>query len=87
MIHHEYMEMKMGYTRNVGGADRTIRILAGIALPAVAMLYGRSKWMRGLAGMAGASALTSGLSGYCPMNQVLGINTTKRDMPLVSTMD
>ncbi|HBE88310.1 MAG TPA: DUF2892 domain-containing protein [Elusimicrobia bacterium] len=69
-------------TKNVGGADRIIRIIAGLALLGF-----------GLAGMAGAGlpqiiviaaggvALLTGLVGWCGLYRLLGINTCKIDKP------
>lgn len=69
-------------TKNVGGADRVIRIIAGLALLGF-----------GLAGMAGtglpqvivvaagAVSLLTGLLGWCGLYILLGINTCKVDKP------
>lgn len=67
----------MAITRNVGGTDKTVRIIAGVALPAFALLYGGGVLLRGLAGVVGVTALTTGLTGYCPFNSLFGINTRK----------
>ncbi|HNT98689.1 MAG TPA: DUF2892 domain-containing protein [Elusimicrobiales bacterium] len=69
-------------TKNVGGADRVIRIIAGLALLGFALA--------GMAGeglvtvvvaAAGAGALLTGLVGWCGLYKLLGINTCKVDKP------
>lgn len=69
-------------TKNVGGADRVIRIIAGVALLGF-----------GLAGMtggdlpriivlvAGTGSLLTGLVGWCGLYKLLGISTCKVDKP------
>ena len=64
--------------KNVGGADRWLRIGAAAA---IAGLYftnrlPKNKWSK-MALAAAGSALTSGVVGYCPVNQALGLNTRK----------
>lgn len=69
-------------TKNVGGADRVIRIIAGLAL----LGFG----LAGMAGgglpqiivtVAGVAALLTGLVGWCGLYTLLGINTCKVDKP------
>ena len=66
-------------TKNVGNADRIIRVVAGAALaygayiaagPAVYIL-----------GAAAAVALITGLVGWCGLYTLVGINTCKIDKP------
>ena len=57
---------------NVGGIDRTLRILAGIALLAlVFVLEGDARWL----GLIGLVPLATGLTGYCPAYALFGLNT------------
>ena len=56
---------------NVGGIDRVIRIVAGLALIAWALLGGPIwAWI-------GVVALATGLMNFCPAWSLLGINTCK----------
>jgi hypothetical protein len=56
---------------NVGGIDRVIRIIAGLALIAWALLGGPVwAWI-------GVVALATGLMNFCPAWSLLGINTCK----------
>jgi hypothetical protein len=57
---------------NVGGIDRTLRILAGIALLAlVFVLESDARWL----GLIGLVPLATGLIGYCPAYALFGLNT------------
>ncbi|WP_219067438.1 YgaP family membrane protein [Candidatus Mycobacterium methanotrophicum] len=61
---------------NEGKAERIIRVFAGVfllvGLPI--MLPGAAKWW----GLVGLLPLLTGLSGYCPVWSLLGINTCSR---------
>ncbi|HRO37185.1 DUF2892 domain-containing protein [Thauera sp.] len=54
---------------NVGGADKILRIVAGIALLAWAM-FGGPVWA-----WIGIVPLATGLLGWCPAYTMLGMNT------------
>jgi len=57
---------------NVGGIDRTLRILAGIALLAlVFVLENDARWL----GLIGLVPLATGLIGHCPAYALFGLNT------------
>lgn len=57
---------------NVGSIDRTLRILAGIALLALVMvLEGNARWL----GLIGIVPLATGLFGYCPAYALFGLST------------
>ena len=56
---------------NMGGAQRAIWIVAGLALIAWA-LYSGAYW-----GWIGVVPLAAGLVGFCAINAILGINTCK----------
>lgn len=62
-------------TCNVGGIERPIRIVLGIALIAAGALAGLSEGLTIAAYVVGAIALVTGAIGYCPAWQLLGINT------------
>ncbi len=57
---------------NVGGIDRTLRIVVGIVLIALFFtLQGPVRYV----GLLGFVALFTGLFSFCPLYTVLGINT------------
>lgn len=62
---------------NVGGADKTIRIVAGIGLAAFALLADVDTIWKLIAGIAAAIALVTATIGFCPLNSLLGVNTCK----------
>ena len=55
---------------NVGGIDRTLRILVGIALIALAATGTVGWW-----GYIGIVPLVTGLFRFCPLYSMLGMNT------------
>jgi hypothetical protein len=57
---------------NVGGIDRTLRIVVGIVL--IAMFFVLEGPARSV-GLLGLVALVTGLVSFCPLYTVLGINT------------
>lgn len=54
---------------NVGGPDKMLRIVAGIALIAWAV-FGGPVWA-----WIGVVPLATGLTGFCPVYPLLGMNT------------
>lgn len=62
-------------TKNVGGAEKTVRILVGVLLLSLLIvLEGKARWW----GLIGLVPLITGLIGYCPVSALLGINTAKK---------
>ncbi|MGD1007556.1 MAG: DUF2892 domain-containing protein [Ignavibacteriaceae bacterium] len=59
-------------TKNVGNLDRNIRLVIGIAIIALGIIY-QSWW--GLIGVV--PLLTAGLN-FCPLYSVLGMSTKKK---------
>lgn len=60
---------------NVGGVDKTLRIIAGLAiLSLVFILEGNARWW----GLVGLMPLLTGITGYCPAYMPLGISTGKK---------
>ncbi len=55
---------------NEGGADRAIRVVAGLALIALAATHVVGVW-----GYIGVVPLLTGLVGICPAYSLLGMNT------------
>lgn len=60
-------------TRNVGGLDRTIRIVAGLVL--LALSFGPLGWW----GLIGVVPLATGLVRWCPAYAPFGLNTCPVD--------
>ena len=57
---------------NVGGIDRTVRIVAGLVLIALAITGTVGAW-----GWLGIVPLATGLIGWCPPYAMFGFNTCK----------
>jgi uncharacterized membrane protein YfcA len=57
-------------TKNVGGIDRTLRILIGLAL-----IGGAATNTIGMWGYLGVVPLLTGLIGWCPPYAIFGFNT------------
>lgn len=66
-------------TKNVGGIDRVIRIISGLALGVAAYKTGGPAAF--ILGVAGLIALFTGLMGWCGLYTILGIKTCKIDEP------
>lgn len=61
-------------TANVGGIDKILRIVVGLALLAFALFAPATvswKWI----GWIGVIPLATGLVGFCPFYPLLGLNT------------
>jgi len=56
-------------TKNVGGMDKTIRIIIGLAIIAAGVFY-QSYW-----GAVGLVPLLTALIGWCPPYAIFGINS------------
>ena len=57
---------------NVGGADKWLRIVVGLALIAWALMGGPVwAWI-------GVAPLATGLFNFCPLYKLVGINTCRR---------
>ncbi len=57
-------------SKNEGGIDRILRIVAGLALIAAAATGAIGVW-----GYIGVVPLLTGLMGWCPVYTLLGLNT------------
>jgi hypothetical protein len=62
-------------TCNVGGIEKPIRIVVGVALLAVGAFAGLSPAGAGVAFVVGTIALVTGAVGFCPAWKLLGINS------------
>ena len=58
--------------QNVGGIDRTIRIIVGLALISLVFIGPQTVW-----GWIGVVPLATAIIGWCPPYALLGINTCK----------
>ncbi|MDF2447294.1 MAG: hypothetical protein K0S46_2530 [Moraxellaceae bacterium] len=59
--------------RNVGDVERVVRVVAGLAILSLVFVGPKSLW-----GLLGVVPVFTGLSGWCPPYQLLGISTCKR---------
>ncbi len=62
---------------NVGGLDRTLRIIIGAALLVLGLFIAKSGILTALFAGLGAILILTALFGFCPIWHVLGINTCK----------
>lgn len=59
-------------SKNVGGIDKLLRIVAGLGLLSlVFILEGSSRWW----GLVGLVPLTTATLGWCPAYTLIGVNT------------
>lgn len=57
---------------NVGGIDKVLRIVVGLALLSLFfLLEGGARWF----GLVGAVLVVTAVAGFCPLYAVLGVNT------------
>ena len=63
---------------NVGGADRTVRIIAAVVLLAAAVFADVGTGWRMLLALLGLIAAVTALVRYCPLNRMIGLNTCKQ---------
>jgi len=62
----------MSMTRNVGGIDRILRIVVGVALLSLlVLLEGDARWF----GLIGLVPLATALMSWCPAYCLVGVNT------------
>jgi len=59
-------------TRNVGGLDRTLRVVIGIALSSMAFIGPANPWF-----LLGLIPVVTGAVGWCPPYSMLGMSTCK----------
>ena len=57
---------------NIGSTERLLRIIVGVVIIALGIYYG-SWW-----GVIGLVPLLTGLSRFCPLYSMLGMDTCKR---------
>lgn len=59
---------------NVGPNERVVRLAIGVAAGVAAVALPRAGWWRIPLGLAAFAGLSTGLTRYCPMNAMLGID-------------
>lgn len=67
----------MALACNVGGIDKTLRIVIGIALAVYAWEGDLGPVARTVLAVIAAIALITAFVGFCPLNRLLGINTCR----------
>lgn len=65
----------MNFPCNVGGADKVIRIILGIVLASLPLFVSLSGLWTAVALVLAVIALGTGFVGYCPLNQLFGLDT------------
>ena len=61
-------------TRNIGGIDRAVRVVVGLALLSLTVLLeGDARWF----GLVGLVPLATALVGWCPLYSPFGISTCR----------
>jgi hypothetical protein len=60
------------FKQNVGGIDRTLRVILGVGVLSLAFVGPQSPW-----GYLGLIPLLTGLAGTCPLYSLLGLRTCK----------
>ncbi len=61
--------------KNVGGVERAVRIVIGVALLALGLLHVVTGTLAIVAYVVGAVALITGVVRFCPAWSIFGINT------------
>ncbi|EDZ48229.1 conserved hypothetical protein [Rhodobacterales bacterium Y4I] len=56
--------------RNEGTLDRALRVILGLILLSLVFIGPQTLW-----GLIGLVPLATGVMGYCPVYQILGLNT------------
>ncbi|WP_455246207.1 YgaP family membrane protein, partial [Petrachloros mirabilis] len=68
-------------TCNVGGIERPIRIVVGIAFIGLGAFAGLGAEITAVVLVLGTIALVTGAIGYCPLWALLGLNTCPTSAP------
>ncbi len=58
---------------NVGSVDKTLRIVVGLILISLVFVGPQTPW-----GWIGVIPLVTGLIGWCPLYNIIGVNTCKK---------
>jgi hypothetical protein len=60
-------------SKNVGGIDRIVRIVIGLALIVATLMGALPVW-----GWIGVVPLVTGLISFCPLYSIIGVKTNKK---------
>ncbi len=66
--------------RNVGRVERVVRLSAGIAAGAAALLVEDLGVWRIPLGIVSLAGIATGVSRYCPVNQALGVDNYRKSV-------
>lgn len=70
----------MNLSRNVGSIDKTIRLIAGIALVAWGILGAGLSATIGIAAVVvGVVLVATGLFSFCPLFKIIGVSSHRAD--------
>jgi len=58
---------------NIGSIDRTLRLVAGIGIAVMGVIF-ESYW-----GIIGVALIATAVFKFCPLYPILGINTIKKE--------
>ncbi|MFQ5629909.1 MAG: DUF2892 domain-containing protein [bacterium] len=76
----------MAVKKNVGGIDRAVRIILGIILLSlVPFAFAGPQTAWAYIGLIGIIPFITGIIGYCPPYELLGINTCKKEASIKRT--
>ncbi len=67
----------MALAKNVGGIDRTARIVLGLLFLSIGLFGNLGAVGKTISFVLAAVGLITGFLNYCPLNALLGINTCK----------
>lgn len=70
--------MKKLFVRNIGNLDRIFRILVGIMLIIIGVIFTEGSSMI-IISIIGLILLVSGITGICPTYSLIGISTKQKD--------
>ncbi len=62
--------------RNVGGTDKTVRLALGVVF-VLAIFFVSAPLAKVLLGAAAVIAFGTALMGFCPLNRLFGVNTSR----------
>ncbi|MCI0525825.1 MAG: DUF2892 domain-containing protein [Nitrospira sp.] len=65
----------MALAHNVGGVDRTVRIVLGLLFLSIGLFGNLGTVGETISFVLAAAGLITGFLNYCPLNALLGINT------------
>lgn len=65
--------------KNVGTAERRLRMVVGVILLALPPMFLFPVWATAVTYVLGLVALITGVLGYCPAWQLFGMNTCRQD--------